>query len=263
MGRELKRVPLDFNWKIGKIWKGFINPHRIHECNLCDGTGHSKEYDELEKKWYSFENAIYQPNPFKQNGRYNIMAWSNNLDDDDVKALIEGNRLWDFTRVPINEEQKQIVKEKIENGGNSWLPFNNGYVPSAKEVNEWNLKSMVGHDSINCWIVIKAKLKRLGLSEDCPHCEGTGTDWQSKEAKDLHENWKDYEPPTGNGFQLWSTTTEGHPMTPVFSSLEDLCKHLESAKVSVFGSNTASYERWLEMLSEDFVRHETEIGVFI
>lgn len=27
MRRELKRVPLDFDWPIGKIWAGFVNPH--------------------------------------------------------------------------------------------------------------------------------------------------------------------------------------------------------------------------------------------
>ena len=28
MGREIKRVPLDFDWPLDKPWKGFVNPYR-------------------------------------------------------------------------------------------------------------------------------------------------------------------------------------------------------------------------------------------
>ena len=27
MGRELKRVPLDFQWPENKVWDGYLNPH--------------------------------------------------------------------------------------------------------------------------------------------------------------------------------------------------------------------------------------------
>ena len=27
MGRELRRVPLDFAWPLQKVWAGFLNPH--------------------------------------------------------------------------------------------------------------------------------------------------------------------------------------------------------------------------------------------
>lgn len=40
MGRELKRVPLDFKWEIGKLWCGYVNPHTVHKCNECDGSRH-------------------------------------------------------------------------------------------------------------------------------------------------------------------------------------------------------------------------------
>jgi hypothetical protein len=38
MGRELKRVPLDFDWPIDEVWKGYINPH-YEKCLVCDGSG--------------------------------------------------------------------------------------------------------------------------------------------------------------------------------------------------------------------------------
>lgn len=262
MGRELKRVPLDFQWEIGKLWSGYVNPHKIHECRECEGLGWSKEYNILKDEWYYGGKTEWRPNPFREGSRYNSVAWSHNLDQEDVDALVEAGRLWDFTRVPINDEQREVVRQKIANGENSWLPFDNEYRPTAQEVNEWSLKGM-GHDSLNCSVVIQARLAKEGKSHLCSNCDGTGENWQSEKAKELYENWEKYDPQTGEGFQLWSTTSEGNPMTPVFGSLEDLCTYCESEKVSVFGSNTATKEEWMKMLSNKFVHHTEGNIVFL
>lgn len=262
MGRELKRVALNFSWELNKVWSGYINPHAFHKCLSCDGDGWSKEYLELQNKWYGYDEVEWKQNPYNPNGRYNSLAWINNLDQDDVKALIKANRLWDFTRVPRNEEQQQIVNQRRLEGHNSWLPFDNGYIPTAKEVNEWNLKS-IGHDSINCLVVIKAKLKKQGKSHLCPDCKGTGENWKSDKAKRLYNNWKNYEPPAGEGFQLWETTSEGSPKTPVFETLEALCEYCEKENVSVFGRSTATKQEWLQILDSGFVHHQEGNMIFV
>lgn len=261
MGRQLKRVPMDFDWEVGKIWSGFINPHPRHDCNHCEGMGWSKEYNELEDEWYGWNNENYKPNPFREGFRYNASAWNNNLTQEDVDALIEADRLWDFTRVPINEEQKAVVEKKIADGGNSWLPYDNGYRPTADEVNEWNLKGM-GHDSLNCSIVIKARLKRDSKSHLCPHCEGEGENWQHPKAKELYESWEDYEPPTGEGYQLWENTSEGSSSSPVFETLDELCKWCAD-NATTFGKKTASKEEWRQMLDDDFVHGKSGNAIFI
>jgi hypothetical protein len=261
MGRELKRVPLNFQWEIGKLWKGFVNPHEYHQCDKCDGGGYSREYERLKNIWYGWHDTHYVTNPYKPNSRYNPNAWSNNLTKEDVEVLVKGGRLTDVIGYRSWYEEKE----------NTWYRFKDSEkikcdaptYPTPEEVNEWNLKSFMGHDSVNAYVVIKAKCIREGKNHECDKCGGSGEYWRDEEAKNLYQNWEEYPPPKGEGFQLWSTTTEGHPMTPVLSTLEDLCKHLESAKVPLFGRSTASYQRWFDMLSEGFVRHETDVGVFI
>ena len=166
MGRELKRVALDFNWPTDKVWGGYLNPYykQAVDCPKCGGTGSSVIARELQDKWYG--NAPFQPEdrgstPYTPNckavrafAERNVLnspgyygtgevaiikeatrlcnlfnsQWSHHLNNDDVKALIEADRLWDFTRNPINEKQKETVKKKIADGGSYrpccwfWLP---------------------------------------------------------------------------------------------------------------------------------------------
>jgi len=48
MGRKLYRVPLDFDWPLHQIWKGYINPYKSVECELCEGSGFNPETKKLD-----------------------------------------------------------------------------------------------------------------------------------------------------------------------------------------------------------------------
>lgn len=230
MGREVKRVPLDFDYPYGKmIWKGYHNPYRGLKCKLCDGKGTSKEYQDLEDSWY-------------------YGGWSYNLSQEDVQVLIDNNRLWDFTRIPITDEQKLIVEESIEDGLNSRLPYDNGYIPTADEVNKWSKKGLV-QDSSNKWYCVEAKAKRLGIEINCPDCKGEGEFYPTEEYKQLAENFERIDPPEGEGYQLWETTSEGSPYSPVFDTPEKLASWLYENKISSFGHDTATYDEWLNFIN--------------
>lgn len=62
------------------------------------------------------------------------------------------------------------------------------------------------------------------------------------------------DPPEGNGYQLWETTSEGSPQSPVFESLEQLCEWCET-NATTFADFRATKEEWKQMLANDNVIH--------
>lgn len=299
MGRTLKRVPMDFSWPLNTVWGGYINPYAAQsiKCHDCDATGYSQRGKLFKDQWYGyapFDPAEYGATPltvehpaiqasarrnverspdFYGSGEHAVARearrlfghwrnqWSHHLVQADVDALLAAGRLMDFTRVPRNEEQAEIVRKKVAAGGNSWLPEDNGYVPTADEVNAWSIQSF-GHDAINQWVCVEARCAREGSPTTCERCGGDGTLWPTPEIERLHEAWVDVDPPKGVGFQLWETTSEGSPTSPVFATLDELCAWCES-NATTFGRAKASATEWRRMLDADFVCHAEGNAVFL
>lgn len=270
MGRELKRVPLDFAWPENKPWQGYLNPHyaKSHNCTECDGSGSSKEARRLKDQWYG--NAPFRPEdrgsaPFlpthqvvRAFAERNVTrspeyygsgeaviqrearrladhfnrGWSHHLNAADVAELIEGGRLMDLTHTWTPESR--------------WQPKEPAYVPTPEEVNVWSLSGM-GHDSINQWIVVGAECKRRGIDPECPHCKGEGTIWDSPGDERAAEDWKSSEPPAGDSYQIWETVSEGSPISPVFATPEELARYMAGTK---WGADKGtSYETWLQFIN--------------
>ena len=103
-----------------------------------------------------------------------------------------------------------------------------------------------GYSSSDVWNACEKVVKAAGLDWDswhrCPVCLGHGVHPDTQEA---YEAWKPTAPPTGEGWQLWETTSEGSPITPVFATPEDLARHCADDGVSSFGSCTQDYDTWL------------------
>ena len=76
--------------------------------------------------------------------------------------------------------------------------------------------------------------------EDAKHCLAHN--------KDLKKIWH-HEPPTGEGYQLWETTTEGSPQSPVFESLEELCDWAEE-NATAFADFKITKEEWFKIFTE-------------
>lgn len=271
MGRELKRVPLDFEWPLNKPWKGYINQHysASKQCPHCGGTGESPEARRLSDMWYGYGQAPFSPEdrgsqPFSEtdevivalanrnvqhspgyygSGDFAVVQearrlqdlfnsrWCHHLNDADVAALVENGRLYDFTHTWSRET--------------GWVPKDPAVVPTAREVNVWSLSGL-GHDAINLWVCVKARCAELGVDPVCSHCEGSGTIWPSEEAKQLADEWQSTEPPAGDGFQMWETVSEGSPISPVFATAEELASWLAGHNRDV--DKGTSYESWLKFI---------------
>jgi hypothetical protein len=270
MSRCIKRVPLDFQWKHDKVWSGYLNPFsgkRI-ACPHCKGRGDSPEMKRLQDLWYGYEpfkpedrgsvpftpehtvvrslaeRKCQQTPEFYGTGEDAIIReaqrlcdlynaqWGHHLNDADVKALVDGKRLMEFTHTWSDEF--------------GWQPLKDFVVPTARQVNEWSISGW-GHDSINCAKVLQAEAKRLGLQQACLHCEGEGSRWPDEDTRLKSEAWERTEPPTGEGYQLWETVSEGSPVSPVFKEPRDLARWL----VRDNHEEGTSYEKWLEFIENE------------
>lgn len=271
MGRQLKRVPLDFPHPVGKIWPGFLNPHYAHskQCPVCNGDGYSPKAKKLNDKWYGWtpfdpaekesvpfsdshpkilalaeRNIRNSPDHYGELNEFNVSkearrlasiynkGWNHHLHQRDVDALVDADRLFDFTRdfVP----------------GQGWIKKNPVPFVSAKEVNEWSLGGF-GHDAINAGIVIRTECERLGYELLCEKCAGHGEVWRSGADKIASEEWEPEEPPTGEAYQVWETVSEGSPISPAFANPEELAEWLVDNRKNSIDDGTTK-EQWMKFI---------------
>ncbi len=147
MGREIKRVPVGFDWPLGKTWIGFLNPFRkkfCKKCPSCDGSGLNKETKKLSDSWYGFDQpsamdylikhgynpveGIIQGKEYAEREQKAAFAkmsfaeqseffrlledktprgWSHSIEQDEADALVRHGRLHELTGVKWNEEEKR------------------------------------------------------------------------------------------------------------------------------------------------------------
>jgi hypothetical protein len=161
MGRELKRVALDFNWPLHKVWEGFLNPY-YQPCGSCK-DGYSAAYTAVAK-------------------HINELMW-----DRAVQNTMDGAK----------------ITKALAGRSPGFIGF---------------------HDSTDAYSAIKRLGELAGLPETwltCSVCCGSGVDPKVKES---YDKWEPAEPPSGDGYQIWETVSEGSPISPVFSTPEELAE---------------------------------------
>lgn len=255
MGREVKRVPLDFDWPLREVWAGYELPeaYRSRTCPDCGGSGYSLTGDLWSRKWHGDEGAF---DPAETGSR----PWQ--PDDPAVIANIRvkmaregavfgGRRDIDESRLrfygtadPGEQKRLEAIRmcdiwnhrwcyhlaeedvSALRDAGKMDEWFHDGVRPlTAAEVNERLVGGWFGGPS---WpgaavhICITDRCRRAGEAVDCPTCDGEGEVWNSRAHKALHDEWQPTAPPTGDGWQLWETVTYGSPVTPVYATAEAL-----------------------------------------
>lgn len=246
MGREIKRVPMDFDAELCATWPGYLMPTELlaDPCPDCE-HGYSPYAEHLFNLWYGYVpfrpedngstpltvdtpavRAFAERNVARAPWHYGTSEaavareahrlvqrwnrqWSHHLSQADVDALLEADRLWDFTRTC--------------RPGEGWKEIDPRPHPSAAQVNEWSLRGFV-HDALNAGVVIRARCQRDGVEDACPRCEGRASVETYPGQRADAEAWQRTEPPKGRGWQLWQTVTEGGPVSPVFATPEELAR---------------------------------------
>jgi len=278
MGRELMRVPLDFDWPLGEIWEGYLNPYWKYrqECPSCKGSGYNPKTLEIYLDFY---------------GNGMTGGWLGRITQDEVEALQANNRIrwWDGSK-PEGERCSHwdglscdLVNMVNMSGNLSQAPEEiqqraiQLVQEEAKRLNvpvkavAGNLQYLV-HDGINRVILIETRAKRMGVWGLCPNCvdgdlwspmiREDGVTVPPDDVRRLYDDWTKVGPPKGEGYQLWETTSEGSPSSPVFDNLDDLCQWCET-NATTFGSFTTTAEKWKEMLSGGIVLHKQGNAVFM
>ncbi len=92
--------------------------------------------------------------------------------------------------------------------------------------------------------------------EYCTTCEGESEVWPqvqpaSYEVDQLPSYYREGSPSAHEwGWQMWETTSEGSPISPVCDTPEELARWLADNGASSFADSTATYEQWLAMIGQ-------------
>lgn len=266
MGRELRRVPLDFDWPLKKVWSGYLAPeHRA--CPDCEG---GQNYG----SWWM----------------HSILGLVSVLAEESLVDPAEGKRNGGIYPHPYLTELPNAPGRWVDPGtyqpGDQPDSFGGGRIHRKLPVNDNRVAKLLdalyekderrtsggvfGRYSISSdgYMLTRILLDAAGMDYDefwkCQTCDATGVhpddlaeyqDWNKR----YEEDSDSFEPPTGDGYQLWETTSEGSPASPVFATIEELCEYA-AENCTTFADFKASAEEWREMLDEDFVRTEVVAG---
>lgn len=225
MGREIRRVPLDFEWELNKRWEGFLNPL-------------GKACPEDQKTCFNGETSASQW--LSALLRILVVAADDALDGGKRKErggnfphpyLVELPTAPTY-EIPKNKDREVYAREwarRTRDRENFVLPPSKDLADLVSGFTEPDsyLKSFLGGSAnfeIRKALIVAAKLdpETWGI---CPVCKGQAMDPAVQEAYDA---WEETPPPEGEGWQLWETVSEGSPVSPVLPTREAFIEYLMS-----------------------------------
>jgi hypothetical protein len=196
---------------MNKAWSGFLNPHyaKSHDCTACGGSGSTTASHRL-------------------SDLVSLLM----ISGDDARR---GKCHPYFNEAPLSRTQgltcgKDMAELTVGLAGRSG--------------------GFMGHDACDKWAAQKKIIAAAGLPEtwgNCAACNGNGTIWDSPEDEQAADAWTSSEPPTGDGYQIWETVSEGSPISPVFATPEALAWYMKDTH---WGADKgSSYETWMKFIT--------------
>lgn len=259
MGREVRRVPLDFDWPLDKTWGGFLLPQRLEgkRCPDCErGQTHFGHW--LQNLTYVI--AMLASDVHEQPHRDHMHPWlaENPRAHGHAEVLVNGE--WRHVDDVRREEREKGLlnrypsRMELDRPGKDALAFFHGLMLRSYEIKrrngdpdgEYNYDEMYAADRVPPVEKIASSMgmsssrtgqtdaqhalldvlyDAAGVSSTCPTCHGEGVLEEFEGQKAERDAWNEApneEPPTGEGWQLWETVSEGSPISPVFATPEEL-----------------------------------------
>lgn len=225
MGRELRRVALDFDFPIGETWTGFLNPH-YKPCAACGGKGETASLTALSR----------------------IVSLIMLAGTDSLERTATGvpGMLPNYPGAPAAHSHiwphPYLRDIGITDPGTTMHELTEGLAgrPSSR---------LFGHDACDRWSATRKIIAAAGLPEKwgwCPACDGECIDPSVKAAYDA---WEKTDPPAGEGYQIWQTVSEGGPVSPVFATPEGLAHWMSTPGNGWNSDSESSYETWLRFIT--------------
>lgn len=206
MSREVRRVPLGFDWPMGKTWEGYLTPDRLLEdrCPDCRrGMTWAREWiSTLANRIDMLASDIGD----QERGRP-MHPW---LTKDEYLA---------HTDFVYDERGNAIQTPSVMRPSRDILELVSGLTGQSPERLTNPLR---GNDhGIESKIIEAAGLDPRTWGT-CPTCNGHGSVEKCPGQRAEAEAWEPTEPPKGDGWQLWETVSEGSPVSPVFLTADEL-----------------------------------------
>lgn len=207
MSREVHRVPLDFDWPLNKVWKGYLQPDELdgERCEACNGSGQTHFGWWLQK--FSYAMGMLADDVRAQERGKPMHPW--------LREFPHPHGHWEY---PVDgDPQSGPGQFIIDRPSADALDFFGALLGVDKEK---ITGQMFGEDPH--YAVMRKLLEATGTDVSCQDCGGHGETEKYPGQRAEAETWKPTGPPEGEGWQLWSTISEGSPISPVFSSADGL-----------------------------------------
>lgn len=238
MGREIRRVSLDFDFPLNETWTGFLHPDSLRGeiCSDCFGKGTTSAYEWVMGIGLLLEDVVHDLG-------------------DQLRGKPSHRYLREAPHHPYDHGEYDYKTKACVREGRGMLRPSKDLLPLMAELCEATEEQLTSPMSGYTYRVGMKLIEAAGLDfmewGKCPACEGHGDTEKYEGQRAEYEAWEPTEPPEGDGWQLWQTVSEGGPISPVFATPEELATWMSSPEYTWGATKTTgppSYENALAFI---------------